>query len=470
MVRVNDLHAISPLDGRYSQHVHGLQHFFSEFALLQLRTECEVQYLLRLVDELEVVDCSSSHKQSLLQLIEQFSDADAERIKALEDKTHHDVKAVEYFLQEKCREIGCPQLIPWIHFGLTSEDVNACAYGLALLRAKNQAVVPSLKFVIVCLLELVEQSAESVMLARTHGQPAVPTTLGKELLVFAARLEKELTELAALSVEAKCSGAVGNWNAVQLVMPEVDWRAFAKNFITSLGLTPNLVTTQIIQPESYSKIFQLLVRVNGILLDLTRDCWQYISDGYLVQQVVKGEVGSSTMPQKVNPIDFENSEGNAGLAIALLQHFVEKLPVSRLQRDLSDSTVKRSFGVALAHSLLAFKSVARGLKKVSVDAVKMKADLEAHPEVLAEAVQTALRFSGKADAYELLKELSRGKSFSLDKKQLKTLFPDTKQRQLFTALTPSSYIGLAPEIVRAELKRIRKLLVQITTSSQRRKA
>jgi adenylosuccinate lyase len=456
-LNVTQIHSLSPLDGRYAERLSSLNRFFSEYALIKYRVFVEVEYLVFFLQKTTLYALTTKETSAIKKIATSFDEVAAMRVKKLEDSCHHDVKAVEYYLQEELTKLDLDRLIPFIHFGLTSEDVNSCAYGLALTESSNKMVIPALISVIEVILQQAEKSATAVMLARTHGQPAVPTTLGKELIVFAGRLAKTLAALKNIHIEAKVSGAVGKWNAIQFVLPNYDWRALSQEFIGGLGLSPNLVVTQIIPAESYSELFQILVRINAITIDCSRDCWQYISDSYLVQQVKDQDVGSSTMPHKVNPIEFENSEGNAGIAIALLQHFIEKLPISRLQRDLSDSTVKRSFGTAVGHTLLALESLKRGLQKVSPNIFEMEADVMSHPEVLSEALQTAMRLNGIQDAYEVMKATSRGKvSTKADFVAAAQAITDTALRQKCVELMPTNYIGLAVEIVKTEVTRIQK--------------
>lgn len=454
--------ALSPLDGRYAERLSVIRNLFSEYGLIQNRVTVEIEYLIFLLEKTQIQELSTKEKKALRQIYEHFSEPAAQRIKELEDKCHHDVKAVEYFLQEECKKLKLERVVPYIHFGLTSEDINSCAYGLAIQKSVRTVFIPQLSSLITTLLLLAENTADSVMLAKTHGQPAVPTTLGKEVMVFVTRLEKTLAALDTVHIEAKVSGAVGNWNALDFVLPDHDWPEFSNQFIQKLGLKPNLVATQIVPAESYSEYFQILVRINTILIDCSRDFWQYISDSYVLQKVEDNHVGSSTMPQKVNPIDFENSEGNAGIAIALLQHFIEKLPISRLQRDLSDSTVKRSIGTAFGHTLLALTSLKKGLEKLEPNDVHMKEVLAAHPEVLAEALQTALRLSGDTTAYESIKELTRGKPIT--KKDLDGVaqnISDLTLKQAFLDVQTNTYIGQASNIVSKEISRIRKILTTL---------
>ncbi|MDQ5950766.1 MAG: adenylosuccinate lyase [Patescibacteria group bacterium] len=458
-MNLKSIHALSPLDGRYSKRLSPIHQFFSEYALIRFRLQVEVEYLIAFLEKTKLQPLSATQKKSLRNIYLLFSEPAAQRVKELEEKCHHDVKAIEYYLQEELKKEKLDRLVPYIHIGLTSEDVNSCAYGLALTRVLKEVLIPRLSDLVAATATFAESSATAVMLARTHGQPAVPTTLGKEVVVFANRLEKVLVSLNDIAIEAKLGGAVGNWNALAFVMPKDNWMAFSQKFIAQLGLKPSLVSTQIVSAESYSECFQALVRLNVILIDFTRDMWQYISDSYVLQKVTEGQVGSSTMPQKVNPIDFENSEGNAGLAIALLQHFVEKLPISRLQRDLSDSTVKRSIGTAFGHTLLAVSSLQHGLEKVTSNTEYMKQIVDSHPEVLAEALQTALRLSGNEAAYEKMRDLTRGKSIS--KRDLDVVAQEitaTDLRRSFLHLMPAEYVGLSKEIVKQEVVRIKKTL------------
>ena len=351
------LHALSPLDGRYEKETSPLREFFSEFAYLRSRARIELHYLSALsevgVFPAEALRVDITHLQS-------FTDEDARKIQQYEKTTRHDVKAIEYFLRERLPE----QLHQYIHFGLTSEDVNNIAQALALRDSRDQILLPALDEMISSLADVAKRYRSLPLLARTHGQPAVPTTLGKEIAVYLARLIQCRTEISEHRFEAKLTGAVGNFNALQAAVAEVDWISLSKEFLQNLGLEPNLVTTQILPYDNWIRYFDALKLTNSILLDYTQDVWRYVSDGILKQKVVTDEVGSSTMPQKVNPIDFENAEGNLGLANALLTYYGQKLPVSRLQRDLSDSTVRRTFGVALGHTLLAWKNITRGMARV----------------------------------------------------------------------------------------------------------
>lgn len=449
------LTALSPLDGRYSSQLCELAEVFSEAALIKQRVGVEVAYVLALAAQQIIPRLSKTHQHQLQQLADAFSLADAQRVKELERTTKHDVKAVEYFLRERCVQLQIP-VAEFLHLGLTSEDVNALALALQLRQARQQVLLPKLVQVLDRLTALAAQHSATPMLARTHGQPAVPTTMGKELVVFVSRLEQELRQLALLPIEAKMNGAVGNYNAQVVAFPKVDWMQFSSNFITLLGLAPSAVTTQILPAENYCRLFNSLARCNSILIDLNQDLWRYISDGYFLQSVEPGQVGSSTMPQKINPIDFENSEGNLGLANALLNHFAAKLPISRLQRDLSDSTVKRSIGSALGYCLLGYQSVVRGLGKVTVNSARLEQELNEHWEVITEGLQVMLRAYGQVDAYEQLKNFSQGKQLTENSVKLfiNSLAIDPTMRAQLLSLSPTTYLGLAKQLTLQEVTRI----------------
>jgi len=457
------LHLLSPLDGRYAETTAPLRNYFSEFAFLRDRVRVELNFLLALSKTDLVRPLSDSESAQIESIISNFSDADAELILEFERKTRHDVKAIEYFIQNKLMDSasllakdgsklpeskGMEDLIPWIHFGLTSEDTNSLGQALSLKESRDKDIVPALDALISNLTELALRYKAVPMLARTHGQFAVPTTLGKEFAVYIARLKKTRDEIASHKFEAKLTGAVGNFNALQAAVPNIDWISFSKEFVSSFGLEPNLLTTQILPYDNWVRYFDLIRLNNSILIDFTQDIWRYISDGYLKQAVVAGEVGSSTMPQKVNPIDFENAEGNLGVANSLFNHYAQKLTISRLQRDLSDSTVRRTFGSALGHSLLAWSNFQRGLKRIAPDEEKLKAELNAHWEVVSEGAQTILRAAGKSDAYESLKEQTRGRVLTESdyKAWCDTIDVDNATRAKLKALSPESYIGLAVEL------------------------
>jgi adenylosuccinate lyase len=449
--------ALGPLDGRYAETSAPLREYFSEFALLRDRVRVEIAYLLALSELGERGSgcplprrLSEAERAALRALLDEFSPAEAAAIKQIEQGIRHDVKAVEYYLRQRlAAQAGLTDLLEWLHFGLTSEDVNLVAQAAQLRQARDQVLLPALDQLLSRLAELARRHRADPMLARTHGQPAVPTTLGKELAVFWGRLDQQRQILAAHRFEAKLSGAVGNFNALVAAAPGVDWIAFSRDFLHSCGLEANLLSTQLVPYDNWIRYFDALRLVNGILLDFAQDMWRYISDGYFVSRAVAGEVGSSTMPQKVNPIDFENAEGNLGLANALLTHYTQKLPVSRLQRDLSDTTVRRTFGVALGHCLVAWTSLARGLERVQADLPRMQADLEANWAVLAEGAQTILKGAGVPGAYELLKDLTRGRQ--LDEAGYRAwaaaLPVDASVRASLLALRPANYLGLAPRLV-----------------------
>jgi len=447
---MNSLMAVSPLDGRYVRDTRQLQPYFSEFALLQGRVRVEVTYLLALTRDLGLLRTLDDEEEALLRsLISNFDLDDAARIKEIEKNTRHDVKSVEYFLREELSGTSLADIIEWLHFGLTSEDVNLIAQANALHEARNRVLVPAIDGVITRLVALSRQYKDTVMLGRTHGQAAVPTTLGKEFAVFLMRLKQQRKKISEHRFEAKLAGAVGNFNAMLAAYPEIDWIAFNQKFVGSFQLDTNLLSTQLIPYDNWVIFFQALRLTNTILIDLAQDMWRYISDDYLKSRVIVGEVGSSTMPQKVNPIDFENAEGNLGAANAMLDYFTQKLPITRLQRDLSDSTVRRTFGVALGHSLLACSNIARGLDRLDANLGKINADLEQSWVVIAEGAQTILRAAGIPDAYELLKVLTRGRYLTEEDylAWIDDLNVNEDVKIRLRTLSPSSYTGLAETLV-----------------------
>ena len=407
---------LSPLDGRYRAKVEKLGEYFSEEALMRARVEVELRYFIALSQEpriAEVKRLTAAEKDKLLRIVERFGDKDIAMIRALERRTNHDVKAVEYYLRKKFE--GIPALrksSEFLHFGLTSEDVNNLAYGILIHRALKEFFRPELRSLIAQFGSLGRRWRKLSMLSQTHGQPATPTTLGKEFSVFMERLGRQVSSLYTFRMSGKLGGAVGNFSAHRSAYPDVNWEAFGRKFVRSLGLTPLRFTTQINPHDDVAQLSHLFARINTILLDFSRDMWLYISRGVFRQRLIVGEVGSSTMPHKVNPIDFENAEGNLGVSTALFSHFAEKLPVSRLQRDLSDSTVQRNLGVAFGHHVLALESLKSGLSRVQPDLKLLRAELEEHPEVHAEAIQTVLRKHGVTEAYERLKKLTRGQAVS----------------------------------------------------------
>ena len=443
------LHALSSLDGRYAEATRPLTEFFSEFAFLRDRVRVELNFLAALSKTGMVRPLTDSESAQLASIYANFSTADAELILDYERKTRHDVKAIEYFIQSKLQGTSLNDLLSWIHFGLTSEDANSLGQAIALKESRDKIILPTLQALLSNLSDFAIRYKSVPMLARTHGQFAVPTTLGKEISVYIARLKKTLNDIASHRFEAKLTGAVGNFNALQAAAPQMDWLSFSEDFVSSFDLEPNLFTTQILPYDNWVCYFDLIRLTNSILIDFSQNIWRYISDGTLKQAVVAGEVGSSTMPQKVNPIDFENAEGNLGVANSLFMHYAQKLTVSRLQRDLSDSTVRRTFGAAMGHSLLAWGNFQRGLKRIAPDEEKLNAELNAHWEVISEGAQTILRAAGKPDAYESLKELTRGRILTeMDYKSwVASINVDDDVRVQLALLSPQSYIGLAIELV-----------------------
>lgn len=450
--QLSTLSALSPLDGRYAGKTDGLRPWLSEAAFMRQRVQVEVHWLIAL-SQAKLPDFpsfSAAAEAVLLKLVADFSDSDAERIKAIEAVTNHDVKAVEYWMKEKVAgHAELEKASEFIHFACTSEDINNTSHGLMLKGAREEVILPKLKEVLASLTNLAVLNADIPMLSRTHGQPASPTTLGKEMANVAMRLERAIRNIENVPLLGKMNGAVGNYNAHLSAYPDVDWESFSKEVVEKrLGLQFNPYTIQI-EPHDYmAELFDAVARANTILLDLNRDIWGYISVGYFKQKTKAGEIGSSTMPHKVNPIDFENSEGNLGIANALLKHLSEKLPVSRWQRDLTDSTVLRNLGTALGHSLLAYDSVLRGLGKLETNPTRLAEDLDNCWEVLAEPVQTVMRRYGVPNPYEQLKELTRGKGITPE--GLKTFIqglaiPDDAKQSLLK-MTPASYIGKAVEL------------------------
>jgi adenylosuccinate lyase len=450
----DDLRAIGPLDGRYRRDVAELEAFFSEAALFRYRVRVEVEYLLFLARAPSVafVPALTAPQQTALRaLYRQFGYDDARAVAAWDRRVNHDVKAVEYWLRERLTALGLADRAEALHFALTSEDVNNLAYAMLLRDARDQIMLPALQALLDRLHELSIAEAATPMLARTHGQPATPTTIGKEFAVFHARLNRMIADLAHIRLTGKLNGASGSFAAQVAALPEVDWLKFSRAFVRSLELEPLLLTTQIEPHDTLAQFCDALKRINTVLLDLCQDFWRYISDGYLVQAAQSGEVGSSTMPHKVNPIDFENGEGNLGLANALLEFFSRKLPVSRLQRDLSDSTVQRSLGTAFGYSLLAYRRIQRGLNKLRVHHERLLTELQAHPEVLAEAIQTILRREGYPEPYEVLKGLSRGHELDLAAihRFIDGLDLAEPVKAELRALTPERYTGLAAKLARS---------------------
>ncbi|MDG2539954.1 adenylosuccinate lyase [Dyella jiangningensis] len=448
------LTALSPLDGRYASKVEALRPIFSEFGLMHRRVHVEIEWLLALAADKGIVELpafSAEQISKLKGIAADFNVDDGARIKTIEATTNHDVKAVEYFIKERIgNDPSLAQAKEFVHFACTSEDINNLSYALMLRDAREQVLLPMIDGIVGQLRALAHANASLPMLSRTHGQTASPSTLGKELANVVARLERQRKQLVALEIPGKINGAVGNYNAHAITYPELDWRAFSQRFVESLGLDYNPYTTQIEPHDGVAEYCDVIRRANIILIDLARDIWGYISLGYFKQALKAGEVGSSTMPHKVNPIDFENAEGNFGLANALLGHFAEKLPISRWQRDLTDSTVLRALGTAFGHTVVALESLKKGLGKLTVNADRLAADLDASWEVLAEAVQTVMRRYGLPEPYEQLKSLTRGQGITKD--SMRTFITgldlpaDAKQRLL--DLTPGGYVGLAEPLAR----------------------
>ena len=442
------LNAISPLDGRYGNAVKNLSAFFSESALMRFRLKVEIEYLIAIGNEKRIHELgpfSTTEQTRLREIYKNFNSAGAEKVKEIEATTNHDVKAIEYYIQDKVKIA----LHPWIHFALTSEDVNNLSYSLMWKDGLQQAYLSTLQLVNKELKKLARKYKKSSMLALTHGQPATPTTLGKELAVFCARLDRQIKQIKAHKFLGKFGGATGTWSAHVVAYPKTNWKRFAERLIKSLGLEPNMITTQIEPHDSLAESYHQIIRVNSVLTGLCRDMWSYISRGILAQKKISGEVGSSTMPHKINPIQFENAEGNLGLSSSLLTHLAAKLTVSRMQRDLSDSTTLRNQGVALGYSYLALRNISKGLGRITIDKSKLTQELDNHWEVLAEAIQTILRKSGNPDAYEQLKEIVRGQSITAETVTgfVSLLKISNADKKVLMNLTPESYIGLAPKLV-----------------------
>ncbi len=452
--------ALSPLDGRYASKVDALRPIFSEYGLIKARVKVEIEWLLALAAEPGIVELpafSAAATQKLRALADGFSVEHAARVKAIERTTNHDVKAVEYFIKEQLKGDASAQAdelgpaLEFVHFACTSEDINNLSYGLMLEQARREVLLPTLDGVAASLRALAHAQAAQPMLSRTHGQTASPTTLGKEIANVVVRLERQRKQLAAVEFTGKINGAVGNYNAHLISYPDVDWPAFAQRFVESLGLVFNPYTTQIEPHDNIAEIGDAARRANIILIDLSRDIWGYISLGYFKQKLKEGEVGSSTMPHKVNPIDFENAEGNFGIANALFEHFSAKLPISRWQRDLTDSTVLRALGTAFGHTQVALDSLSKGLGKLTVNPERLDGDLDAAWEVLAEAVQTVMRRHGLPNPYEQLKALTRGQGITAASMRafVETLELPEADKQRLRELTPGSYVGLAERLARA---------------------
>jgi adenylosuccinate lyase len=455
LIVLRSLDALSPLDGRYADDVAPLRAYLTEAALYRARVQVEIEYLIFLARSPRIAfvkPLDPGRQGQLRALYRQFSPDDAAAIAEWDRRVNHDVKAVEYWLRERLRELGLADWNEALHWALTSEDVNNLSYALLVRGARDQALVPTISRIYQALRELAGEYAETPMLARTHGQPATPTTLGKELNVFAHRIGHANDALVHVPITGKLNGATGDYAAHVAALPEVDWLRFSKAFVQSLNLTPTLLTTQIEPHDTLAELCDALRRINLIVLDLDMDLWRYISDGYFGQRLKANEVGSSTMPHKVNPIDFENSEGNLHVANALLEMLSRKLPVSRLQRDLSDSTVLRTLGMAFGHSLLSYQRTLRGIDKLQPNLERIAADLSAHPEVLAEAIQTILRRENYPEPYEALKGLTRGRTPTLDDihQFVTTLDVSDEVKAELQQLTPEGYTGLATTLARLQ--------------------
>jgi len=451
MMQLSSLTAVSPIDGRYGRKTQTLRDIFSEYGLIYHRVVVEVKWLQALANEPQITEVPAFSDEAnavLNNIIENFSEDDALQVKTIESTTNHDVKAVEYFLKGKIKDNAELMAVnEFIHFACTSEDINNLSHALMLQKGRDEILKPLINEITQLIKDLALDNAEQPLLCRTHGQPASPSTLGKEMANIAYRLERQIKQLDQSEILGKINGAVGNYNAHLSAYPDMQWDHFAQNFIEGLGITFNPYTIQI-EPHDYiAELFDICVRINTILIDFSRDIWSYISVGYFKQKTIAGEVGSSTMPHKVNPIDFENAEGNFGIANALLTHLAQKLPISRLQRDLTDSTVLRNLGVGMGHMLIAFDSLKRGIKKLETNPTSMNADLDINWEVLAEPIQTVMRRYGVEKPYEKLKELTRGQRVNQQIMQdfVSSLDIPDEAKQLLMAMTPHNYIGNAIE-------------------------
>lgn len=456
-MELNELTAITTLDGRYRGETAELSPFVSEFTLIKTRVAVEAKYLVALSNIGVVRELTPDEDARLLSFGDDISLEDAQKIKELEETNQHDVKAMERIFRDMLAGSSLSDIVEKVHIGLTSEDINNIAYRLMLRRGTEQAVLPRLQEIVLEITSWADTHKATPMLARTHGQAAVPTTVGKEMAVFANRLDGEIMNLQERTLTGKFSGAVGNFNALRITYPEIDWEEFAADFVASFGLTPSMATTQINTYEDMASYFDNFARINRILIDFDQDVWRYISDHWIAQKPVQGERGSSTMPQKVNPIRFENSEGNLGLANALFEHFSRKLPISRLQRDLSDSTVIRNIGTALGYSLVAYKSLLKGMGRIHLDQDTVSAALNEDWSILGEAVQTILREAGVADPYTLISDRTRGKKIAPEDWQewVDGLPIDDKQKELIRGLTPETYIGDAVILTEQVVEKVR---------------
>lgn len=456
-MQLNRLRALSPSDGRYADQVSSLRDIFSEYGLIRFRVLVEVRWLQRMADEPgipEVGPFNSVMKFALNKIVDEFSMDDAARIKEIEARINHDVKAVEYFLRERIgSSTDAGNLGDFIHFGCTSEDINNLAYALMLRQGRDSVLLPTMRDLQAKMRSMAIDYAEVAMLSRTHGQPASPTTVGKEFANVLVRLTSARDRFSSVPIRGKFNGAVGNFNAHVVAYPDCDWPEISRGFIESLGLDPNMHTTQIEPHDWIADYAHSLMRYNTVMLDFCRDVWGYISLGYFKQRVAEGEVGSSTMPHKVNPIDFENAEGNLGLANAMLDHMALKLPISRWQRDLSDSTVQRNYGVAIAYAVIAMQSLSKGLNKLQINPEVIARDIDQNWEVLGEAIQTVMRRYGVPEPYEKLKSLTRGRAITKDRLHefIAALDIPDDARQRLLELTPATYIGLAAQLARRDI-------------------
>ncbi|MFA6106693.1 MAG: adenylosuccinate lyase [Patescibacteria group bacterium] len=460
---MNPLQNISPIDGRYRKYTEPLVPFFSEAAGMKYKILMECEYLIALseTDGVKAPKLNEAKKTAIRKIYENFSEADAKLISDIELKgrgkikaTNHDFKAMEYFIKEKLAKNGLASCAEWVHFGLTSEDAGNIAYGLMVSESLRNVIIPAMEKIISQIKSLARAGKDAPMLARTHGQPASPTTFGKEFKIYEARLERLVKKIKSHKIQAKLNGATGNYNALVAAFPKVDWIKFSGNFIRQInkqrktGLEVNLLTTQIEPHDSYAELFDILRRVNTVLTGLDQDLWRYISDGWISQKPVAGEVGSSTMPHKINPWFLENSEGNLGMANAMLGFFSAKLPISRLQRDLSDSTVLRNIGVAFGHSLIGYKYLGRQIERIAINKEKALADLKSHPEVVAEAIQTVLRREGAPMPYEQLKNLTRGRKLGIEDfhEFIDGLEVSEAVKKELKKIRPENYLGLAAKL------------------------
>lgn len=453
-MQLSELTAVSPLDGRYASKTNSLREIFSEYGLIGFRVRVEIRWLQMLASHpgiAEIPQLSKEAFEHLQQIVENFSESEAREIKKIEQTTNHDVKAVEYFIRSRMQDHSeLAKIVEFVHFACTSEDINNLAHALMLQAGRDRVLLPALEAILSRLIRLAQEYAETPMLSRTHGQTASPTTVGKEFANVAARLHRQLSQVRTVPLLGKINGAVGNYNAHLVAYPEIDWEDTACQFVQSLGLSWNPYTTQI-EPHDYmAELFGAVVRTNTILLDLARDIWGYISQGYFKQKAISGEIGSSTMPHKVNPIDFENAEGNLGLANCVLSHMAEKLPVSRWQRDLTDSTVLRNMGVGFAYSLIAYESMKKGLGKLDLNPQRLASDLVKSWEVLAEPIQTVMRKYKIPQAYERLKELTRGQEISEEmlREFIQQLEIPAQEKERLLCLSPATYIGNAASLAR----------------------